>query len=123
MSAVGSFFLRTLAAVVTLWNVSCDCNGQNVSGSTTATIRAGIILTVDTDLPYDYNVVAPALQAAYLRCFEDYRVRVEPINYLYSGGCNVTAAVGQTFLAANDSVDFLIGTWSVHISHVILLLQ
>ncbi|OQV18215.1 Atrial natriuretic peptide receptor 1 [Hypsibius exemplaris] len=72
-------------------------------------VRTGVILTVGTTLPYDYNVLAPALEAAYETSLTRYNVKFQPILALYQGGCSVSAAAGQTHIAAYAPVDFIIG--------------
>ena len=81
-------------------------------------VTAGVILTVNSPLPYDFNVVAPALDLAYEHALRDYHVRIHQLTFLYEGGCSQSEAVGNTFLAANDSVDFLIGATSNILSKI-----
>ena len=76
---------------------------------TVITVKAGILLTNGANLPYDYTILAPALDAAYDKALRDYGVRFEPILCLYQGGCSTVNAVGETFVAVNNSVDVIIG--------------
>ncbi|OQV18214.1 Atrial natriuretic peptide receptor 1 [Hypsibius exemplaris] len=73
-------------------------------------VRVAIVLTTGSALPYDYTVLAPAIDAAFEKSLTDYNVQFSPVLCLYEGaGCDSSAAAGQTFIAANNSVDLVIG--------------
>lgn len=72
-------------------------------------VRAGVVLTTGTSLPFDYNILAPALEAAFETSLTRYNVQYEPVLCLYQGGCSVSSAAGETHLCAYKNVDFLIG--------------
>ena len=75
----------------------------------TPVVQSGVVLTTGTTLPYDYDLLAPALEAAYETALVRYNVQFNPINCLYTGGCSVSAAAGETHICAYKNVDFLIG--------------
>ncbi|OQV18219.1 Atrial natriuretic peptide receptor 1 [Hypsibius exemplaris] len=74
-----------------------------------AVIRVALVLTTGSDLPYDYTVLAPAIEAAFEKSLTEYNVHFSPVLCLYQGGCDSSAAAGQTFIAVNSSVDLIIG--------------
>ncbi|XP_055348968.1 atrial natriuretic peptide receptor 1-like [Paramacrobiotus metropolitanus] len=104
---------RTASTVIfcSLWifGAAKERREERVAGDAPAILKAGIILTNGTNLPYDYSGLAPALEAAYEKALNDYNVLFQPVLSLYVGGCNESGAVGATFMAINQTVDVIIG--------------
>lgn len=79
------------------------------------TLKAGIVLTIGTNNPYDYNIVKPALRAAYDEALQRFNVQFEEVLCLYDGdpsgsGCSATGAVGKTYECGYlKKVDMIIG--------------
>lgn len=72
-------------------------------------IKAAVLLTSGSDLPFDYYNLAPVIDLALQRVSEDYHVSIELQLALYPGQCNVSQAVGQAVQAIIANVDLIIG--------------
>ena len=80
-----------------------------VSADKPTVVRVGVVLSVGSSLPYDYNALAPALEAAYEEALRGYNIQFQPVLCLYKGGCSTDGASGQTYNAINQSVDLILG--------------
>lgn len=89
--------------------ICCDLIQFAMGQSTVTNVKAGILLTNGANLPYDFTLLAPALDTAYDKALRDYGVNFVPVLALYQGGCSTSNAVAETFIAANQSVDVIIG--------------
>jgi len=103
MPEISHYFIRYLIGI------TLTSSFPAILAASPTVVKVGVILTQGSNLPYDYNILAPALEAAYEKSLTEYNVRFEPVLCLYQGGCSVSNAAGQTFIAANKSVDFIIG--------------
>ncbi|XP_055341662.1 atrial natriuretic peptide receptor 1-like isoform X2 [Paramacrobiotus metropolitanus] len=71
------------------------------AGAETPVIRAGVLLTDGSSVAYDYDLVKPALHAAYDESLRRFNVRFEEVLCLYPGsnsdGCSTSNAMGKTY--------------------------
>lgn len=73
-------------------------------------VKAGVILTQGGKSAYDYDVIKPALRAAYDSALLKYNVQFEEHLCLYSKECSTSNAVGETYICGViNKVDVVIG--------------
>ncbi|XP_055346998.1 atrial natriuretic peptide receptor 1-like [Paramacrobiotus metropolitanus] len=88
-------------------------------------VTVGVILTIGTTTSYDYDILKPAIEAAFSRARHDYSINFQPRNYLYevvwwsdispdprlakTQGCWMWNASGESAQAVNESVDVIVG--------------
>ena len=99
--------MSTLSQIFILWSVIIV--RINVNQASPIYIKAAILLTSGTTLPYDYYNLAPVIDLAVQRALSDYNVIIELQLALYQGQCNVSQAVGQAVQAIIANVDLVIG--------------